>query len=77
MDLQPAEREGGIKQNDLSEALEEAQFASLKAEGSTDDKARLEAAATVHAVPGSMPLPLVLQVFGSPRLSLRLRCYPG
>jgi hypothetical protein len=42
MDLPPAEAEGGLKQSDLSEALDEAQFASLKALG-------LEAAAAAHA----------------------------
>ncbi len=49
VDQQPSEGEGGLKQSDLSEALEDAQFASLKAQGSTEDKARLEAAAAAHA----------------------------
>ena len=45
----PAQGEGGLKQSDLSEALEEADFASLKARGTTEEKARLEAAAAPHA----------------------------
>ena len=49
VDHPPAEGEGGLKQSDLSEALEEADFASLKARGTTEDKARLEAAAAPHA----------------------------
>ena len=49
VDQAPAEGVGGLKQSDLSEALEEAEFAAQKAQGSTEDKARLEAAAAPHA----------------------------
>ena len=49
VDHPPAESEGGLKPSDLSEALEEAEFASLKARGSTQDESRLEAAAALQA----------------------------
>ena len=45
----PTEGKGGLKQNNLSKALEETDFANFKAIGSTEDKARPEAAAAPHA----------------------------
>ena len=49
MDQPPLEGEGVLAQRDLSLAIEEAAFASLKARGETEDRARLEAAAAPHA----------------------------